>query len=155
MRSSMKSADLRAIFYPARMNRVHFTIILSLVLIVLTATVVAAVMLDMNLSAGLPKSVWLLVVIPLLVISAIILLLAGISRLHDIGLSGWLLPVAACTVIIPYVGKFIPLLLCIIPGTTAANKFGNIASTASKKATILAVILFLATLALLYCNPIG
>ncbi|MFZ3153861.1 DUF805 domain-containing protein [Pseudomonas sp.] len=44
----------------------------------------------------------------------------GVQRLHDIGWSGWLLLVT----LVPIVGGVFSLLMFIIPGSTAANRFG-------------------------------
>lgn len=51
---------------------------------------------------------------------AVVGIMFGVQRLHDIGWSGWLLLVT----LVPVVGGVFSLLMFIIPGSTAANRFG-------------------------------
>jgi len=44
----------------------------------------------------------------------------GVQRLHDIGWSGWLLLLT----LVPVIGGVFSLLMFLIPGSTAANRFG-------------------------------
>lgn len=50
----------------------------------------------------------------------VISIMFGVKRLHDIGWSGWLLLLT----LVPVVGGVFSLLMFIIPGSTAANRFG-------------------------------
>ncbi|MDP3814785.1 DUF805 domain-containing protein [Pseudomonas sp.] len=51
---------------------------------------------------------------------AVVGILFGVQRLHDIGWSGWLLLLN----LVPVVGGVFSLLMFIIPGSTEANRFG-------------------------------
>ncbi|MFP6851099.1 MAG: DUF805 domain-containing protein [Pseudomonas sp.] len=51
---------------------------------------------------------------------AVVGIMIGVQRLHDIGWSGWLLLVT----LVPIVGGVFSLLMFIIPGSTEANRFG-------------------------------
>ncbi|MFG0723818.1 DUF805 domain-containing protein [Pseudomonas sp. GLN_6] len=51
---------------------------------------------------------------------AVISIMFGVKRLHDIGWSGWLLLIT----LVPVVGGVFSLLMFIIPGSTEANRFG-------------------------------
>tara|TARA_R110000868_G_scaffold133665_4_gene345391 strand:+ start:88 stop:1032 length:945 start_codon:yes stop_codon:yes gene_type:complete len=51
---------------------------------------------------------------------AVVGIMFGVQRLHDIGWSGWLLLVT----LVPVVGGVFSLLLFIIPGSSEANRFG-------------------------------
>lgn len=51
---------------------------------------------------------------------AVVGILFGIQRLHDIGWSGWLLLLN----LVPVVGGVFSLLMFLIPGSTGANRFG-------------------------------
>ncbi len=52
--------------------------------------------------------------------AAVIGIMFGVKRLHDIGWSGWLLLIT----LVPVVGGVFSLLMFIIPGSTEANRFG-------------------------------
>jgi uncharacterized membrane protein YhaH (DUF805 family) len=52
---------------------------------------------------------------------AVVGIMFGVQRLHDIGWSGWLLLVT----LVPVVGGVFSLLMFIIPGSTEANRFGT------------------------------
>ncbi|WP_339412842.1 DUF805 domain-containing protein [Pseudomonas sp. EA_35y_Pfl2_R5] len=51
---------------------------------------------------------------------AVVGIMIGVQRLHDIGWSGWLLLIT----LVPIVGGVFSLLMFIIPGSTEANRFG-------------------------------
>ena len=51
---------------------------------------------------------------------AIVGVMMGIQRLHDIGWSGWLMLLN----IVPVVGSVFPLLMMLIPGNDGANRYG-------------------------------
>jgi len=51
---------------------------------------------------------------------AIVGVMMGVQRLHDIGWSGWLMLLN----IVPVVGSVFPLLMMLIPGNDGANRFG-------------------------------
>jgi uncharacterized membrane protein YhaH (DUF805 family) len=51
---------------------------------------------------------------------AVVGIMIGVQRLHDIGWSGWLLLVT----LVPIVGGVFSLLMFIIPGSSEANRFG-------------------------------
>lgn len=65
---------------------------------------------------------------------AVVGIMFGVQRLHDIGWSGWLLLVT----LVPVVGGVFSLLMFIIPGSTEANRFGPPPPPNSKAVTILA-----------------
>lgn len=51
---------------------------------------------------------------------AVVGIMFGVQRLHDIGWSGWLLLVT----LVPVIGGVFSLLMFVIPGSTEANRFG-------------------------------
>ncbi|WP_448089347.1 DUF805 domain-containing protein [Pseudomonas azerbaijanoccidentalis] len=50
----------------------------------------------------------------------IVSIMISVQRLHDIGWSGWLWLLN----LVPFVGSFFPLLMLVMPGTLAANRYG-------------------------------
>lgn len=74
---------------------------------------------------------------------AVVGIMFGVQRLHDIGWSGWLLLVS----LVPVVGGVFSLLLFIIPGSTEANRFGSPPPPNSRAVKVLA-LLWLAMIAL-------
>ena len=66
---------------------------------------------------------------------AVVGIMFGVKRLHDIGWSGWLLLVT----LVPIVGGVFSLLLFIIPGSTEANRFGPPPPPNSRAVKILAL----------------
>ncbi|VVO16583.1 hypothetical protein PS712_03887 [Pseudomonas fluorescens] len=50
----------------------------------------------------------------------IVSIMISVQRLHDIGWSGWLWLLN----LVPFVGSFFPLLMLVMPGTPAANRYG-------------------------------
>ena len=67
---------------------------------------------------------------------AVVGIMIGVQRLHDIGWSGWLLLVT----LVPIVGGGFSLLMFIIPGSTAANRFGPPPPPNSRAVKILALL---------------
>ncbi|WP_394237630.1 DUF805 domain-containing protein [Pseudomonas anguilliseptica] len=67
---------------------------------------------------------------------AVVGVMFGVQRLHDIGWSGWLLLVT----LVPVVGGVFSLLMFIIPGSTAANRFGPPPPPNSRAVKILALL---------------
>lgn len=67
---------------------------------------------------------------------AVVGIMFGVQRLHDIGWSGWLLLVT----LVPIVGGVFSLLMFIIPGSTAANRFGSPPPPNSRAVKILALL---------------
>ncbi|MCZ4322999.1 DUF805 domain-containing protein [Pseudomonas anguilliseptica] len=67
---------------------------------------------------------------------AVVGIMFGVQRLHDIGWSGWLLLVT----LVPVVGGVFSLLMFIIPGSTAANRFGPPPPPNSRAVKILALL---------------
>lgn len=67
---------------------------------------------------------------------AVVGIMFGVQRLHDIGWSGWLLLVT----LVPIVGGVFSLLMFIIPGSTAANRFGPPPPPNSRAVKILALL---------------
>ncbi|NMZ67235.1 Uncharacterized membrane protein YhaH, DUF805 family [Pseudomonas peli] len=67
---------------------------------------------------------------------AVVGIMIGVQRLHDIGWSGWLLLVT----LVPIVGGVFSLLMFIIPGSTAANRFGPPPPPNSRAVKILALL---------------
>ena len=67
---------------------------------------------------------------------AVVGIMFGVQRLHDIGWSGWLLLVT----LVPIVGGVFSLLMFIIPGSTAANRFGPPQPPNSRAVKILALL---------------
>jgi uncharacterized membrane protein YhaH (DUF805 family) len=47
-------------------------------------------------------------------------LVAGAQRLHDAGWSAWLLLLN----LVPFVGSFFPILMCVVPGNAGPNRYG-------------------------------
>ncbi|WP_324732990.1 DUF805 domain-containing protein [Pseudomonas paeninsulae] len=60
----------------------------------------------------------------------------GVQRLHDIGWSGWLWLIN----LVPVVGGVFALLMLVIPGTTAANRYGPPAPPNSRAVKVLALL---------------
>jgi uncharacterized membrane protein YhaH (DUF805 family) len=60
------------------------------------------------------------VVTPVVLVVAVIILRAGVSRFHDIGRSGWFVLV----MFVPLLNLVIFLFLVLIPGQKTGNKFG-------------------------------
>ncbi|MCF5704691.1 DUF805 domain-containing protein [Pseudomonas syringae] len=50
----------------------------------------------------------------------IVSIMFSVQRLHDIGWSGWLWLLT----LVPFVGSFFPFVVMIVPGNTAANRYG-------------------------------
>ncbi|PTS83322.1 DUF805 domain-containing protein [Pseudomonas sp. HMWF032] len=67
---------------------------------------------------------------------AVVGIMFGVQRLHDIGWSGWLLLVT----LVPVVGGVFSLLMFIIPGSTEANRFGPPPPPNSKAVKVLALL---------------
>jgi len=67
---------------------------------------------------------------------AVVGIMFGVQRLHDIGWSGWLLLVT----LVPIVGGVFSLLMFIIPGSTEANRFGPPPPPNSRAVKILALL---------------
>ncbi|WP_339525682.1 DUF805 domain-containing protein [Pseudomonas sp. EA_35y_Pfl2_R111] len=67
---------------------------------------------------------------------AVVGIMIGVQRLHDIGWSGWLLLIT----LVPIVGGVFSLLMFIIPGSTAANRFGPPPPPNSRAVKILALL---------------
>jgi uncharacterized membrane protein YhaH (DUF805 family) len=67
---------------------------------------------------------------------AVVGIMFGVQRLHDIGWSGWLLLVS----LVPVVGGVFSLLMFIIPGSTEANRFGPPPPPNSPAVKILALL---------------
>ncbi|MDP2745547.1 DUF805 domain-containing protein [Pseudomonas sp.] len=67
---------------------------------------------------------------------AVVGIMFGVQRLHDIGWSGWLLLIN----LVPIVGGVFSLLMFIIPGSTAANRFGPPPPPNSAAVKILALL---------------
>ncbi|MGB4075582.1 DUF805 domain-containing protein [Pseudomonas sp.] len=67
---------------------------------------------------------------------AVVGIMIGVQRLHDIGWSGWLLLVT----LVPAVGSVFSLLMFIIPGSTEANRFGPPPPPNSKAVKVLAAL---------------
>jgi uncharacterized membrane protein YhaH (DUF805 family) len=61
------------------------------------------------------------VVTPVVLIVAVIILRAGVSRFHDIGWSGWFV----LLMFVPLLNLIIFLLLVLIPGQKTGNKYGD------------------------------
>jgi len=67
---------------------------------------------------------------------AVVGIMIGVQRLHDIGWSGWLLLIT----LVPAVGSVFSLLMFIIPGSTEANRFGPPPPPNSKAVKVLAAL---------------
>ncbi|WP_339081121.1 DUF805 domain-containing protein [Pseudomonas sp. TMP9] len=67
---------------------------------------------------------------------AVVGIMFGVQRLHDIGWTGWLLLVT----LVPIVGGVFSLLMFIIPGSTEANRFGSPPPANSGAVKILALL---------------
>ena len=74
---------------------------------------------DANTPAGDPKFRSFLA--PIAVIVTIVALRAAVSRLHDIGLAGWVVMLA----FVPLVGMVLFLVLFILPGQKVSNAHGE------------------------------
>lgn len=67
---------------------------------------------------------------------AVVGIMIGVQRLHDIGWSGWLMLLT----LVPVVGGVFSLLMFIIPGSTEANRFGPPPPPNSKSVKVLAAL---------------
>ena len=77
-----------------------------------------------------------LLMVVVVIAVAVVGIMFGVQRLHDIGWSGWLLLVT----LVPIVGGVFSLLMFIIPGSTAANRFGPPPPPNSRAVKILALL---------------
>ena len=71
------------------------------------------------------QSTWLLVFLGLFCVSFWSMIALSVKRLHDIGVSGIAVFVAAALVIIPFLSLVGFTVLCLWPGMPGANRFGE------------------------------
>lgn len=64
---------------------------------------------------------WMVLFLIWVVVSYVIWMIAAVKRLHDIGMTGWLL----MALLVPVIGSFVPLVLLVIPGNAGANQYGG------------------------------
>jgi uncharacterized membrane protein YhaH (DUF805 family) len=104
----------------------------SLVLVLACIPVFAATAIGFAISEILGAILVGLAVIAMLVVAVQI----GVQRLHDIGWSGWLYLLT----LVPIVGAVMSLLMLVVPGSEAANRFGPPPPLNSTAVKILALL---------------
>lgn len=129
--------ELRVWTTEGRIGRLRY-LAWSLVLMVATTGIMGVVGIAVSISEILGGLLAIAVVIGMVVVSVQI----GVQRLHDMGWSGWLLLLN----LIPIVNSIFWILMLVIPGTPAANRYGPIPPANSLAVKILAG-LFLALVA--------
>ena len=104
----------------------------SLVLMLACLPLFAATAIGFAISEILGAVLVGLVVIAMLVVAVQI----GVQRLHDIGWSGWLFLLT----LVPLVGGIMNILMLVVPGSDAANRFGPPPPANSTAVKILALL---------------
>jgi uncharacterized membrane protein YhaH (DUF805 family) len=108
--------ELKFIGIDGRIGRLRYLArLIVLVLASLPLYFIAASFLAASETLG-----WLVTAIVSIAFIAVFTMI-GVQRLHDIGWSGWLWLIN----LIPLIGDVFRLLMLIIPGSTAANRFGS------------------------------
>lgn len=107
--------ELRVFSVQGRIGRLRY-LAWSLVVMVAVAGLfgIAAIV------AAISKPVGLLLMALLAIAALVINVQIGVQRLHDIGMSGWLLLLN----LVPVIGVFVPLLMIVIPGKRGPNRYG-------------------------------
>lgn len=107
--------ELRVFSVQGRIGRLRY-LAWSLVVMVAVAGLfgIAAIV------AAISKPVGLLLMALLAIAALVINVQIGVQRLHDIGVSGWLLLLN----LVPVIGVFVPLLMIVIPGKRGPNRYG-------------------------------
>ncbi|VXB52904.1 conserved membrane hypothetical protein [Pseudomonas sp. 8AS] len=72
------------------------------------------------LGSAISPAIGIILVIALAIGAIVVGVQIGVQRLHDIGWSGWLLLLN----LVPVVGGVFSLIMLLVPGTTAANRYG-------------------------------
>lgn len=72
------------------------------------------------LGSAISPAIGIVLVIALAIGAIVVGVQIGVQRLHDIGWSGWLLLLN----LVPVVGGVFSLIMLLVPGTTAANRYG-------------------------------
>ena len=108
-------ADLRPFGVEGRIGRLRY-LAWSISLMAAAMAVFGVVAIGFQMSEVLGAILGVLALVAMAVVSVQI----GVQRLHDIGWSGWLLLVN----LVPVVGSVFSIIMLVVPGSTAANRFG-------------------------------
>lgn len=108
-------ADLRPFGVEGRIGRLRY-LAWSISLMAAAMAVFGVVAIGFQLSEVFGAIIGVLALVAMAVVSVQI----GVQRLHDIGWSGWLLLVN----LVPVVGSVFSIIMLVVPGSTAANRFG-------------------------------
>lgn len=108
-------ADLRPFGVEGRIGRLRY-LAWSISLMAAAMAVFGVVAIGFQLSEVFGAIIGVLALVAMAVVSVQI----GVQRLHDIGWSGWLLLVN----LVPVVGSVFSIIMLVVPGSAAANRFG-------------------------------
>ncbi|OYT96026.1 MAG: hypothetical protein CFE49_09560 [Pseudomonas sp. PGPPP3] len=108
-------ADLRPFGVEGRIGRLRY-LAWSLSLMGAAMAVFGVIAIGFQMSEVLGAILGVLALVAMAVVSVQI----GVQRLHDIGWSGWLLLVN----LVPVVGSVFSIIMLVVPGSAAANRFG-------------------------------
>lgn len=108
-------ADLRPFGVEGRIGRLRY-LAWSISLMAAAMAVFGVVAIGFQLSQVFGAILGVLALVAMAVVSVQI----GVQRLHDIGWSGWLLLVN----LVPVVGSVFSIMMLVVPGSAAANRFG-------------------------------
>lgn len=108
-------AELRPFGVEGRIGRLRY-LAWSISLMAAAMAVFGVVAIGFQLSEVVGAIIGVLALVAMAVVSVQI----GVQRLHDIGWSGWLLLVN----LVPVVGSVFSIIMLVVPGSTAANRFG-------------------------------
>lgn len=108
-------ADLRPFGVEGRIGRLRY-LAWSLSLMGAAMAVFGLIAIGFQISEVLGAILGVLALVAMAVVSVQI----GVQRLHDIGWSGWLLLVN----LVPVVGSVFSIIMLVVPGSAAANRFG-------------------------------
>lgn len=108
-------AELRPFGVEGRIGRLRY-LAWSISLMAAAMAVFGVVAIGFQLSEVVGAIIGVLALVAMAVVSVQI----GVQRLHDIGWSGWLLLVN----LVPVVGSVFSIIMLVVPGSAAANRFG-------------------------------
>ncbi|BAP41914.1 DUF805 domain-containing protein [Pseudomonas sp. LJDD11] len=133
-------AELKVFSLSGRIGRLRY-LAWSLLVLVITSPLSLLAGLMMSASDGAGSVAMLLVGVGI----AAALIPMGVQRLHDIGWSGWCMLLN----LVPVVGSFFPLVMCLMPGSKGVNAYGPPPPANSTTVKVITG-LWLAALALLF-----
>lgn len=108
-------AELKVFSLSGRIGRLRY---LAWSMVALAAVSAAFLLASLLLGLLAPTGIGAMLLI--LVTAGVVNVQIGVQRLHDIGLSGWLMALH----FVPVLGSLMPLALAAVPGKREANRFG-------------------------------